>query len=172
VTVTNDPDAAWDGARGHVTKDLLTELVPDLARGPVMLCGPDAMMTAMRALLVDLGVPDREIHQEAFISTPPIEPGAPEPEVELPVGVATNIQFMRSGKMIESTQLTVLEAADECGVTLPYECRAGICGQCKTKLVSGKVAMEVQDALTSSDRAKGFILACQARAAKDIVIDA
>jgi ferredoxin-NADP reductase/DMSO/TMAO reductase YedYZ heme-binding membrane subunit len=172
VTVTNDPDAAWDGARGHVTKDLLTELVPDLARGPVMLCGPDAMMTAMRALLVDLGVPDREIHQEAFISTPPIEPGAPEPEVELPVGVATNIQFMRSGKMIESTQLTVLEAADECGVTIPYECRAGICGQCKTKLVSGKVAMEVQDALTSSDRAKGFILACQARAAKDIVIDA
>jgi ferredoxin len=66
----------------------------------------------------------------------------------------------------------VLEVAEECGVAIPFECRSGICGQCKTKLVSGKVAMDVQDALTPSDRAKGLILACQARAARDTVIDA
>ena len=35
-----------------------------------MLCGPDPKMTAMRALFVALGVPDAEIHQEAFISPP------------------------------------------------------------------------------------------------------
>jgi len=34
------------------------------------------------------------------------------------------------------------------------------------------VTMEVQDALTPGDRAKGLILACQARAARDLVIDA
>ena len=34
------------------------------------------------------------------------------------------------------------------------------------------VTMEVQDALTRRDRAKGLILACQARCAKDVVIDA
>jgi ferredoxin-NADP reductase/DMSO/TMAO reductase YedYZ heme-binding membrane subunit len=156
----------------RITKDVIAEFVPGLKSGPVMLCGPDAMMTAMRALFVELGVPDSEIHQEAFISTPPMEPGAPEPEVELPVGAAANIEFQKSGKTAESTELTVLEAAEECGVTIPYECRSGICGQCKTKLVSGKVAMEVQDALTPADRSKGLILACQARAAKDVVIDA
>jgi ferredoxin-NADP reductase/DMSO/TMAO reductase YedYZ heme-binding membrane subunit len=172
VTITNDPDAAWDGARGPITKELVAGFVPTLKHGPVMLCGPDPMMTAMRKLLVELGIPDAEIHQEAFISTPPMEPGAPEPEVELPAGVAANIEFQKSGKTAESTELTVLEAAEECGVTIPFECRSGICGQCKTKLVSGKVAMEVQDALTPADRAKGLILACQARAAKDVVIDA
>jgi ferredoxin-NADP reductase/DMSO/TMAO reductase YedYZ heme-binding membrane subunit len=156
----------------RITKEMIAEHVPRLKNGPVMLCGPDPMMTAMRQLFVEIGVPDAEIHQEAFISTPPMEPGAPEPEVELPVGVAANIEFSKSGKTAESTELTVLEAAEECGVTIPYECRSGICGQCKTKLVSGKVAMEVQDALTPVDRARGLILACQARAAKDIVIDA
>jgi ferredoxin len=68
--------------------------------------------------------------------------------------------------------LTVLEAAEECGVTIPFECRSGICGQCKTRLISGKVVMEVQDALTGSDRARGIMLACQARAAQDLVVDA
>ena len=49
----------------------------------------------------------------------------------------------------------------------------GLCGQCKTALVSGRVAMEVQDALTAADRGRGLILACQARAVTaDVVVDA
>ncbi|HSD90395.1 MAG TPA: ferric reductase-like transmembrane domain-containing protein, partial [Kofleriaceae bacterium] len=65
VTVTNDPDTAWDGARGQITREMLQGFVPDLKRGPVMLCGPDKMMTAMRELLVGIGISDAEIHQEA-----------------------------------------------------------------------------------------------------------
>jgi len=78
----------------------------------------------------------------------------------------------KSARYLAEARLTVLEVAEENGITIPFECRSGICGQCKTKLVSGKVAMEVQDALTPADRAKGLILACQARCAKDVVIDA
>jgi ferredoxin-NADP reductase/DMSO/TMAO reductase YedYZ heme-binding membrane subunit len=169
LTVSGDPDTAWDGARGHVTREMIAGFVPDLKRGPIMLCGPDKMMTAMREILVGVGVPDGEIHQEAFISTPPLEPTAEEP---VEPGVAANITFRRAGKTAESTELTVLEAAEDCGIALPFECRSGICGQCKTKLISGKVAMEVQDALTPADRSKGLILACQARAARDIEVDA
>ncbi len=67
---------------------------------------------------------------------------------------------------------TVLEAAEDAGVDIPFECRSGICGQCKTTLVAGRVTMDVQDALTPADRLKGLILACQARAARDIEVDA
>jgi ferredoxin-NADP reductase/DMSO/TMAO reductase YedYZ heme-binding membrane subunit len=170
ITVT-DADAAWDGARGQITNEMVAGFVPRLAQGPVMLCGPEPMMAAMRKLCVELGVPDAEIHQEAFISTPPIEPMADgsEPTEE---GALADIKFERAGKTAEQTELTVLEAAEGCGVAIPFECRSGICGQCKTRLVSGKVAMEVQDALTPAERAKGLILACQARATRDIVVDA
>lgn len=176
VVVSGDPDATWDGARGHITREAIGRFVPVLQRGPVMLCGPDAMMTAMRKLLLEIGVPDAEIHQEAFISPPAPEPGAPEAEMvadlEISDGPRT-LQLVKSGVTTELTNgLTVLEAAEEAGVALPFECRSGVCGQCKCRLVHGRVAMEVQDALTQIDRSKGLILACQARAASDIVVDA
>jgi ferredoxin-NADP reductase/DMSO/TMAO reductase YedYZ heme-binding membrane subunit len=172
ITVSNDPDVAWDGARGQITRETFESFVPDFKRGPVMLCGPDPMMTAMRALLVGMGIPDGEIHQEAFVSTPPLAEGSTPVDEPLEPGVLASIQFQRAGKTAESTELTVLEAAEECGVEIPFECRSGICGQCKTKLISGKVVMEVQDALTAGDKAKGLVLACQARAARDLIVDA
>lgn len=160
--------------RGHITRAIIEREVPGLRGGPVMLCGPDPMMVAMRALLVDMGIPDGEIFQEEFVSPPTPAPGEPEPEVELPAnGAAPSVRFERSGKSTEvPAELTVLEAAEECGVSIPFECRSGICGQCKTRLLSGRVVMEVQDALTGADRAKGLVLACQARAAQDLVVDA
>lgn len=176
ITLTNDPDATWDGARGQIDEALLRGVIPDFTRGPVMLCGPDPMMTAMRKLLVGMGIPDAEVHQEEFTAPPPMSmaDAAAAEEVALPVdGQVPSVTFARSDRKAEApAELTVLEVAEECGIAIPFECRSGICGQCKTKLVSGKVQMEVQDALTSADRAKGLILACQARAAKDVVVDA
>jgi ferredoxin-NADP reductase len=160
--------------QGHITREVIERQVPGLTGGPIMLCGPGSMMDAMRALLVDMGVPDREIHQEEFVSPPAPAPGEPEPAEEIPLnGAAPSVRFERSGKSTEvPAELTVLEAAEECGVSIPFECRSGICGQCKTRLISGRVVMEVQDALTGADRAKGLVLACQARAAQDLVVDA
>jgi RNA polymerase sigma factor (sigma-70 family) len=88
-------------------------------------------------------------------------------------GVIPSLSFQKSGINAEQpAEQSILEVAEEAGVTIPFECRSGICGQCKTRLVSGKVRMEVQDALTQQDRAKGLILACQAHATRDCVIDA
>jgi glycine betaine catabolism B len=171
-TVSGDPDTAWDGARGNITRELIEGLVPNLTRGPIMVCGPDPMMTAMRKLLVDIGIPDDEIHQEAFISPPMPKQGEPEPADEVPEGVR-NLTFERAGKRVLLTNgLTVLEAAEECGVDIAFECRSGICGQCKTRVISGRVAMEVQDALTPADKSRGLVLACQAVCTQDTVIDA
>ena len=76
------------------------------------------------------------------------------------------------GRRLLSDRLTVLEAAEDCGVAIPFECRSGICGQCKSKVLSGRVVMETQDALSATEKAKGIILACQAHAVGDVVIDA
>jgi ferredoxin-NADP reductase len=190
VTVTGDPGGdpggVWDGTRGQISRSMIERFVPGLRRGPILVCGPDAMMTAIRRLLVDeLGVPDAEVLQEAFVSPPsaPDEAGDGEPGPAQPVvlddvlagGAAApaRLTFHRAGKTAEATAaLTVLEAAEDAGVAIPFECRSGICGQCKTRLISGTVTMSVQDALTSADRSKQLILACQARAVGDVVIDA
>jgi ferredoxin-NADP reductase/DMSO/TMAO reductase YedYZ heme-binding membrane subunit len=182
VTLTGNPGSAWDGARGQISRAMIEGFVPGLTRGPILLCGPDPMMAAMRRLLVDqLGIPDAEVLQEAFVSPPaPVSDAAadadaaapPMPAPEPGSALPASVQFLRAGKSAEASDLTVLEAAEDAGVTIPFECRSGICGQCKTHLVSGTVTMDVEDALTPADRSKRLILACQARAVGDVVVDA
>jgi glycine betaine catabolism B len=182
VIVSRDPDTAWDGPRGQITREVIADFVPGLTRSLVLLCGPAPMMTAMREILVGMGVPDAGVLQEAFVSPPArsepaagsavdeVSANADEP---LPDGAVANIRFTRAGKTAElPSDQSVLEAAEAAGVDIPFECRSGICGQCKTPLVSGRVTMEVQDALSAADRARGLILACQARALRDVAVDA
>jgi ferredoxin-NADP reductase/DMSO/TMAO reductase YedYZ heme-binding membrane subunit len=86
---------------------------------------------------------------------------------------AATLTFARSGKSLHiSARKTVLEAAEDLGVSINYDCRAGICGQCKTKLLAGHVTMETQDALTPVDRAHNLILSCQARCIDQVAVEA
>lgn len=68
---------------------------------------------------------------------------------------------------------TVLEAAIEAGLAIPYGCRNGACGSCKGKLISGKVIHDdyQRSAMTEVELAAGNALFCCARALDDIVIE-
>jgi ferredoxin len=57
------------------------------------------------------------------------------------------------------------------GVPIDFQCRSGICGTCRCKLISGRVTMPVRDALNDEDEAEGYILACQAHSTEDVTID-
>jgi ferredoxin-NADP reductase/DMSO/TMAO reductase YedYZ heme-binding membrane subunit len=162
----------YSSESGHITREMIDAAIPNLRRGPILVCGPAPMMTAMRALFVGMGVPDGDILEEAFVS--PGAPGASSSEpTELVSDGIKQVQFTRAKKSVELPGgLTVLEAAEDCGVAIPYECRSGICGQCKTKLVAGRVVMPSQDALTAADKANGLVLACQAQPVGDVVVDA
>jgi CDP-4-dehydro-6-deoxyglucose reductase, E3 len=68
---------------------------------------------------------------------------------------------------------TVLQAAIEAGINLPYGCRNGACGSCKAKLVSGKVMHDdyQNSAMTDAELAAGNTLLCCARPLDDIVVE-
>jgi CDP-4-dehydro-6-deoxyglucose reductase len=68
-------------------------------------------------------------------------------------------------------QQSVLSAALHAGINLPSDCRQGVCGTCRIRLLEGRVAYdEPPMALMPEDEAAGFALACQAHAASDLVI--
>ena len=183
--------STWAGSRGRISAALLARVVPEIARLPVYMCGPAAMMVETRAMLLGLGVPDAQIKTEAFESatTVTVEPRESAIQV-LPVGEdaensaalaaprgttdgAPTVDFRRSMRLAElPPDRTILEVAEDAGLAIPFECRSGICGQCKTRLLEGRVTMEVEDALSPTDKAKGIILACQARSSGDVAIDA
>ena len=80
------------------------------------------------------------------------------------------ITFATSNQMIEvDASATILEAAEQAGVTVQWECRSGICGQCKVRCASGRVRMDSRDALSRGEEANGYILACQSHPAAEAV---
>lgn len=68
----------------------------------------------------------------------------------------------------------VLAAAQRAGMALPHSCRAGRCGSCRARLLSGRV--EYPDGpppgLSPQEASEGFVLLCQARARSDLVVEA
>ncbi len=184
VTLTREENPAWNGLRGRLTPELLTKLVPALKQSAIHICGPTAMAEETRKMLCGLGVSDDQIKDEAFTS--PNRAGVEMPaatlasvESQAPATSAPassnglSVTFARSNQSADvSKDQTILEAAESIGVPIDYDCRAGICGTCKTKLLSGKVAMETQDALNDEDRAQNLILCCQARCLEPVTIDA
>ena len=68
---------------------------------------------------------------------------------------------------------SVLQAALDAGLTLPYGCRNGACGACKGKVVDGLVDHGIaQDhALSTADRAGGLALFCCAKPLSDLVLE-
>ncbi len=186
-TLTRCPsDSMWRGARGRVTETLLQRFVPDLAGQSVYLCGPNEMMDATRSLLLGLGVANSQIKTEKFGSKKGAEtttetssdeqqsdksndiPSVPEIAISIKT-IDFAVSMLRTSV---SSETSVLEAAEASSIQLPYECRSGICGQCKTRLMEGTVVMDCEDALSPSEKASGLILACQARPSSNLVVDA
>ncbi len=68
---------------------------------------------------------------------------------------------------------TILDAALRDNRIYPYGCRSGVCGACKSNLVSGQVDYgEYEDfALTDDEKDQGKVLLCQAIPLEDVVID-
>ncbi len=69
---------------------------------------------------------------------------------------------------------TILSAAIRAGVGLPYGCRDGACGSCKSKLREGRVIHGAHQpkALSPEEEAAGLILTCCATPQTDCVVEA
>jgi ferredoxin-NADP reductase/ferredoxin len=169
VTMSNPGDETWSGARGHISSELLLSAAPDIAARRAHICGPPAMMDAVKAALLKLGAPEDQVRTEAF-GTVTRDPAA---KTSRSARIAGRVVFQASDTTASvPADATILDVADEVGVFIDSACRSGTCASCRVKLLAGTVSMPVQDALTEQDKAEGYILACQAKIDGDVSIDA
>lgn len=64
-------------------------------------------------------------------------------------------------RITAAPEQSILDAAEEAGVTIPTSCRVGSCATCRARLIEGEVEMETNMALDDDDIAAGYILVCQ-----------
>ncbi len=69
---------------------------------------------------------------------------------------------------------SILDAALNHGLNLPYGCRDGACGSCKGRVLSGEISYpdKVLTGINEAERNAGSALFCQARAESDLLIEA
>ncbi|MCW3464191.1 ferredoxin--NADP reductase [Chitinophaga nivalis] len=121
------------------------------------ICGPAALMQQHQDMLTTWDVPAQHLHLEWFApdETPTTKelPTAMQ-EVLLHLYEQSNLIEVQGGQ-------TILAAALEDRIPLPYSCRNGTCGRCAAKVTSGVVTMERNYALGENELAEGWVLLCQ-----------
>jgi ferredoxin len=65
---------------------------------------------------------------------------------------------------------TLLEAAEDSGLALPYSCRSAACATCAGRVLAGTVELDDQYVLGTGDLARGLTLLCAARPTSDCTI--
>lgn len=146
---------------GRLGNSLLEEIVkdnkpPDESVTDFFLCGPPGLLLKSEMTLRFMGYPKENVHKEVFTITPPFRP----PAERLPDGA---VALSRNGS-VESFPIragqTILEAAEQAEIELPFSCRSGICTTCTAICQEGEVEMYLPDGPLSSSSTKGVIQTC------------
>lgn len=87
--------------------------------------------------------------------------------------VPTTIDLAKSGKVLSCTDHDlILDVVEQAGGTIDSSCRAGSCGTCKHKLLSGSVKYDSDiSGLSEAEVAEGYILTCSAHPVGNVVLD-
>lgn len=163
-----DPQAAaGHGAdAGRITVDVLRSELPS-SNYQFYLCGPAGMMEEMNDALRDWGVPTDDINFESF-GPSTVRRLAP---TRMHSDQQVTVTFQRSGKQVNwsDTATSLLDLAEEQGVSMESGCRSGSCGTCVVAIQQGSVDYLLEPDDTPSE---GSCLACICRPSTDLVIDA
>ncbi|PWE54661.1 hybrid-cluster NAD(P)-dependent oxidoreductase [Metarhizobium album] len=163
-------ETQWPGLTGRISADYMKLAVPDLAERIVMCCGPAPFMAAARSIAADLGVPPQNYIEESFDAA--VIDEVDIPVVEEAVTRTFQVSFAKQARQIDvSGDQTVLSCAKKAGIKLPSSCSNGVCGTCKSKLVSGTVDMNHNGGIRQREIDAGLFLPCCSKPLSDLVID-
>lgn len=163
-------ERAWPGLTGRISPEYIKLAVPDVAERVVMCCGPAPFMAAARAITAELGVAASNYIEESFDAAVIEEVAIPV--IEEATARTFQVSFAKQARQIDVTgEQTVLSCAKKAGVKLPSSCSNGVCGTCKSKLVSGTVDMNHNGGIRQREIDAGLFLPCCSKPLSDLVID-
>ena len=168
-------DASWSQPTGYLTFEILKQIAPDFAQREIFTCGPSPYMAAVRDILKKADFDMAHYHEESFnFDELPSEIHsdviAKEQHVE---NTATfSVELTKSGVTVAcAPNQFVLDAGIAAGLRLPSSCRKGLCGTCKTKLISGKVDMKHGGGIRQREIDQGLFLPCCSKPLSDLVME-
>lgn len=118
----------------------------------VMMCGPQAMYAFLDKELTKFNLPLRRIKKEAnTVGMRDVK----EAHYKITVKIGFNTYTVDA-----DSRETVLTALERAGLKVPAKCRAGGCGFCHAKLISGKFTIPGADKRRLADSKFGYFHPC------------
>ena len=171
VCESDSPGERWAGFSGRASLTLLQLIAPDFLEREIMVCGPAPFMAAVRGILAGSGFDMARHHEESF-DFATLAGDAAEEVAAAPVARTFTVEFRKSGRIMEcGADSFVLAAAKASGMRLPSSCTKGLCGTCKSRLVSGQVDMKHQGGIRQREIDQGMVLLCCSKPLTDLVVD-
>lgn len=155
---SNSPDLS----RAHLHRELLVYflqkfMVSSPEKTLAFTCGPKEYMRMCMYGFRFVNIPAENIRKEIFNiekAVPKIEP--PDSDQHL----VTILQVEAKKEIPVQFPVSILQAARKHGISLPYSCETGKCGNCVAKVLKGKIWMAYNEVLTERDLQQGLILTC------------
>ncbi|MGE8144010.1 FAD-binding oxidoreductase [Pseudomonas frederiksbergensis] len=176
----DDLELGHHHSSGLVSRETLQVLLP-LDDYDVYLCGPRPFMQANWRLLRGLGVDKARIRYEFFGPATILDEDEPAPapvsttpgaqqatDTEKP-DTEMSVRFDPSGQVVPWDQgcHSLLELAEQVGLSPSFSCRAGLCNTCLTPLISGSVEY-IEAPLIEPE--PGQVLLCCTRPTSSVVL--
>jgi len=155
---------------GRIDVELLRRTLPH-GRHQFYVCGPPAMMESLVPALVNWGVPQQDVHFEAFGPASVKLPGSSPIPTLAASAEPIEVKFNRSDRTLvwDGQDANLLDFTDRHGLAIDSGCRSGSCGTCETRLISGSVHY---DNPPDHDIAPGHCLLCVGRPTSALVLEA
>ncbi|MFY0650859.1 MAG: ferredoxin--NADP reductase [Cyclobacteriaceae bacterium] len=165
IHILEKPGDFEDCYKGRVERSQVKGLLDELPKFPEQdteyyICGPSGMMNEAEEGLKGCGINGDKVHIEKF-SAPP--PSANESKVVGPFIENREVAIKLKGttyRVPVKAGTTIMDAALDENIKLPYVCMDGICGSCKAKCASGEVFMRNGHVLTQKEIDEQIVLPC------------
>ncbi len=161
-----------DKPPAYLNKDILRDIIAKQLKvkkrdAAFYLCGSTAYMRMASMTLHFLDFEDKQIHREDFI-IPKIQEYAGLKDFGFPARLTIHFQ-KRTYNIDVPYKTTLLNAALNNGIDLPYSCKGGVCTTCLCKTIKGKSIMPSNDKLFEDEILRGGTLSCIAYADTETV---
>ena len=154
---------AADLRQARLHRDLLLSFLESyaVARPTELLfyiCGPQNYMRMCMYTLQEKGIEKQRIRKEHFVIDP-VKPSGLGP----PDKAKHRVSLHMGGKEYQfevQYPASILKGAKASGISLPYSCEAGRCGNCVARCLQGSVWHSYNEVLTEKEEKQGLILTC------------
>jgi stearoyl-CoA 9-desaturase NADPH oxidoreductase len=126
---------------GHLGREHLSVIAPDHRASEAYVCGPPGLIESARRIWAEDGI-EQLLHVESFLP----------PSLALPSDrTEGSVSFAQTRERVPNSGHSLLEQAEQAGLSPQFGCRMGICHTCTCRKTAGSVRNLVTGEVSSAE---------------------